>query len=341
MKNTGFNCLPTIIGSVPHSDASAACALVTRYLKEIPAWPQLPRRSYKEGMCAQFGPGLPGIVISQEKTYVERAPGWDKLLEEFYAAYIENDIDKFPVTEEYAAGLHACLNMSGLSPVAVKGQVTGPISFGLTATLDDKQPILYDEVLSDAAARLLRLKAAWQERELSKLCKNTIIFVDEPAMSSYGSAFFSLPQPRVEALLEEVLGGINGIKGVHCCGNTDWSLILNTSTDIVSFDAYSYAESLSLYPAEVKQLLGRGGAIAWGIVPNVEDSMCRETVASLKDRLEAAMAPFTRKGITMQQLVEHSLLTPSCGLVYLSEDGCAQALEMLVELSQAMRKRYI
>jgi methionine synthase II (cobalamin-independent) len=291
-------------------------------------------------MCAQFAPGLPGIVISREKVYVERAPGWDRLLEEFYAAYLDNDIDRFPVTAEYAAGLHVCLARRDLSPLAVKGQVTGPISFGLTATTGDKQPILYDEVLSDAAARLLRLKAAWQERELSQICKNTIIFVDEPAMSSYGSAFFSLPQPRVVALLEEVLGGIDGIKGVHCCGNTDWSLILNTSTDIVSFDTYSYAESLSLYPAEVKQLLDRGGAIAWGIVPNVEDSMCHETVASLRDRLEEAMAPFTRKGIAVQQLVEHSLLTPSCGLVYLSQDGCERALEMLVELSQAMRKKY-
>lgn len=340
MKDAGFNCLPTIIGSMPHTDPVKACSLVARYLRDIPAWPQLPRRSFREGMCPQFSQGFPGIVVEERSIYVDRSQDWDGPLEALYTAYLDNNVDKYPVGAEYAAGLHTFLEMKGLSPKAVKGQITGPVSFGLTLTDDSRRAILYDEMLSDAAAKLLRLKAGWQEKVLSRISRNTIIFVDEPAMSSYGSAFFSLPRERVIALLEEVLGGISGIKGIHCCGNTDWSLILGTSTDIVSFDAYSYAESLSLYPTDVKKLLGRGGAIAWGIVPNTEDSMTKETVSSLKDRLEEAMAPFTRKGIAFEKLFEQSLITPSCSLAPLTEEASEQALETLVGLSQEMRKRY-
>jgi len=40
----------------------------------------------------------------------------------------------------------------------------------------------------------------------------------------------------------------------------------------------------------------------------------KESVASLKDRLESAMAPFTRKGIPFKTLVEQGLLLPACGL---------------------------
>jgi len=160
-------------------------------------------------------------------------------------------------------------------------------------------------------------------------------------MASFGSAFFSVSREKVISLLEEVFGGISQLKGVHCCGNTDWSVLLGTSADILSFDAYNYAQSLSLYPAEIKEFLERKGAIAWGIVPNEAEALTKETVASLKDRLEEAMAPFTRKGIQFKQLIKQGLLTPSCGLGSIAtEEAAAQALELLAELSVKIRKRY-
>jgi methionine synthase II (cobalamin-independent) len=335
-----FGCRPTAIGSMPHTDPKAACSLVLKYLKEIPCWPQLPKRAFVENMYAQFSEGFPGITVTGDKIYVDRAKDLDKSLEKLYAAYLENNIDKYPVSADYAAGLHAFLAVQNLSPLAVKGQVTGPISWGLTITDNDQRSIIYDEVLADAAAKLLRLKAAWQEKELGKISKNTIIFVDEPYMSAFGSAFVSLSKEKVVSLLEEVFAGIKGLKGVHCCGNTDWSVLLGTSVNIISFDAYNYAQSLSLYPAEIKNFLDRDGAIAWGIVPNDEPSLVKETVASLKDRLEETMAPFTRKGVPFRQLILQGLLTPSCTLTPLSEEASAQALELLAELSANIRKRY-
>jgi methionine synthase II (cobalamin-independent) len=340
MSNLEFGCLPTAIGSVPHTDPARACAEMLHYLKEIPVWPQLSRRAFRENMYVQFSEGFPGVVVTADKIYVDHSQDLDKPLEALYTAYLENDFNKYPVGAEYAAGLHHFLNLKGVQPLAVKGQVTGPISWGLTVTDKNQRSIIYDDTLADAAAKLLRLKAAWQENELRRISKNTIIFVDEPYMVSFGSAFFALSREKVVSLLEEVVGGISGIKGVHCCGNTDWSVLLDTSADIISFDAYNYAQSLSLYPAQVKSFLGKGKAIAWGIVPNEEEAIAKETVPSLRDRLEEAMAPFTRNGIRFQQLVTQGLLTPSCGLDSLSEEAAARALELLAELSAEVRKRY-
>jgi methionine synthase II (cobalamin-independent) len=92
---------------------------------------------------------------------------------------------------------------------------------------------------------------------------------------------------------------------------------------------------------EIKSFLDRKGAIAWGIVPNDEQSLAKETTASLKDRLEEAMAPFTRKGAQFRQLLQQGLLTPSCGLASLTTEAAAQALELLAELSAMIRQRYI
>ena len=47
MSKTEFNLMPTIIGSMPHRDPVAACKLISRFLTELPAWPQLPMRDYR------------------------------------------------------------------------------------------------------------------------------------------------------------------------------------------------------------------------------------------------------------------------------------------------------
>jgi len=342
MPDIEFGCLPTIIGSMPHTDPAEACLLITRYLKDIPAWPQLPRRSFRENMCAQFSEGFPGVVLKEDSIYIDRTQDLTKPLEQLYTAYLESNIDEYPIGPEYAAGLHEFLSLTNLTPLVVKGQMTGPITWGLTVTDDSKRAIIYDDTLADAAVKLLRLKASWQERELRKISPNTIIFVDEPYMAAFGSVSVLLSKERVIELLDEVFGGICGLKGTHCCGNTDWSVLLNTSADIISFDAYNYAQSLSLYPAEVKKFLDRKGAIAWGIVPSDEASLTKESVASLKDRLEEAMAPFTRRGVPFKQLIEQGLLTPSCGLASLVTKGAAAvALELLAELSLKIRKHYV
>jgi hypothetical protein len=345
MSNTDFYCSPTIIGSMPHTDPYKACDEIVRHLKDIPAWPQLPARSFLENMYVQYSEGFPGVVVLPEegRIYVDSSKDLQKPLEELYAAYLADDIDRFPMSRDYAAGFYAFLEQTGMSPKAVKGHVTGPLSWGLTVTDHNKRSVLYDDVLGDAIPKLLKLKAAWQEKELRKLCKDTIIFVDEPYMAAYGSSIssgpFSSPE-KVAGLIDEVFDGISGLKGIHCCGNTDWSVILKTKLDILNFDTYNYAESLTLYPKEVKQFIDNGGAIAWGIVPNAPAALEKEVINSLKDRLEEAIAPFTRNGLKFRDIIARSMLTPSCTLTTIKEEAVGNTLELLTGLSAEMRRKY-
>ena len=335
-----FNCLPTAIGSMPHTDPKEACSLVAKYLLALPAWPQLPKRSHLENMYVQFSEGFPGVVLEGDKIYVDRSAEFDSQLEQLYTAYSKNSPDGYAISAEYAAGLHAFLALKQQSPNMVKGQITGPISWGLCVTDREHRGVLYDELLAEALSRFLRLKAMWQERFLKTISRDTIIFVDEPYLTSLGTAFVAIPSEQVTALLEEVFGGIGGLKGVHCCGTTDWSILLKSSTDVLSFDAYNYADSLSCYPAEVKTFLERGGTIAWGIVPNDEEALAKESLSSLYDRFGEALAPFARDGISFKQLVAQSLLTPSCGLASLSPEAAIQALELLAGLSAKVKRKY-
>ncbi len=344
MSNVEFGCRATIIGSLPYKDPKEALRVIARFLKDIPAWPQLPNRTFLENMYVQYSEGFPGEVVEENRMYIDRSKDSSAALEALYNAYLENDVEKYPISPSRAAGLHEFLSYTDFSPhlVGVKGHVTGPISWGLTVTDENRRSILYDDTLADAAAKLLRLKASWQEKQLRKISSKTIIFVDEPYMASFGSAFVSISPEKVIELLNEVFGGISGISGVHCCGNTDWPVLLRSNARILSFDAYNYAESLALYKNEVKEfLLKKKGAIAWGIVPNESKTIAAESVASLKDRLEAAVAPFARDGIPLRQILEQSLVTPSCGLASLTGEEVEAVLQLLTELSAAVRKRYL
>jgi methionine synthase II (cobalamin-independent) len=293
-------------------------------------------------MYVQFSERFPGITLEDGRIFVDRSKDLDAELERLYLAYLEDDLEYGYTSATYAACLDVLRQGHVLfpqPPVALKGQVTGPVSWGLTIVDQNKRPILYDEVLADAVGKHLRLKAAWQERELGKLAPRTITFIDEPYLASFGSAFVSLGRDQVIGLLEEVFAGLHGIKGVHCCGNTDWGLLLNTSVDILSLDAYDYAETLALYPEDVSRFLKRGGVIAWGIVP-ADVAAKGETAESLVARLDEAIGRLAAKGVPRDTILQASMVTPSCGLGSLPPDLAERIFELTSGVSAAMRRRY-
>lgn len=337
--------LPMHIGSMPHDDPRHACDLTFEHFSQIPTWPQLPRFSPLENMYVQFSERFPGIVVEPEgnRIYVDQTADLDPALEQLYMAYLENDLTFGALSPEYAAGFFAFVEQSPAHSdafIAVKGQVTGPVSWGLRVTDQNRRPLLYKEILADAIAKFLRLKAAWQEQELQKVFEKTIVFVDEPYLANFGSALIPIQRNHVVDLIGEVLAGIKGLKGAHCCGNTDWSILLETDIDVVSFDAYGYGHTLALYPDAVRAFLDRGGVVAWGIVPH-NDHIFYETAESLLGHLERAWSHLEKKGIRREEIVAASLITPSCGTGTLSPEVAEQVFQLTARLSELAREKYL
>jgi hypothetical protein len=164
----------------------------------------------------------------------------------------------------------------------------------------------------------------------------TIIFFDEPSLSSFGSAFSSLGRDEVVLALNECADSIKGLAGVHCCGNTDWGLILSTDMDILSFDAYGYLETVSLYPKPLKTFLERGGILAWGIVPTSE-TILKEDAQSLFKRFRAGLATLSKKGID-PELLQRSMITPSCGTASLSIPLAERVCQLTAEVSKRLQE---
>lgn len=329
------------LGGLPYVSAETAWDSILRHTSAIPAWPQLPNRSPYEGMYAQFAERFPGIDLSDGSLRVVPGPDLERDLEQLYLAYLENDLQHGAISPEYAAGLALLQQGKVTLPeqiIALKGQVTGPISWGLSVVDAHQQPILNDRVLGDAVSKHIRLKAMWQEQQLRRKHPQTIIFVDEPYLASLGSAFVRLGPDQASSMLEEVLWGIRGWKGIHCCGDTDWSLVLHSSVDIVSFDAYDYTPRLAAHGREVAAFLERGGVLAWGIVP-AGVAARTETVETLVQRLDEGIAMLVRKGVPRQAIERSGLVSPSCSLGRLEPELAERVLQLTTGVSQAMRRR--
>lgn len=335
--------LPTGIGSLPHTSPKEAYDLILNNLPEIPFWPQLPNLSFKENMYAQFSYLLPNAVIDEvnKRVYIDTSKE-TSAAEDFLSQILAENVDFFAYQEEYFHGLFGMLGMEDkLKDIKVfKGQITGPISLGFQVTDENRKPIYYNDIYRDMMIKNLRMMARWQERALKKLCDRTMIFLDEPFLSMIGSAFISIDRHKAIEHMNEVLSGIDGIKAIHCCANTDWSLVLETDIQVLNFDAYGYADHLFLYSDKMIEFLEKGGTIAWGIVPTNEEDMDKETVDSLTERLENNMKTLAGKGISMDDILRSSIITPSCGLGPTTVRGAEKALPLLKEVSSKMREKH-
>ncbi|WP_300673872.1 hypothetical protein [Desulfoluna sp.] len=343
---------PLLIGSLPLSDHAQATQLVFAHTPEIPLWVQLPSNP-KEGMIDQFLPGFPGLVEEEEKSWIDSTTETfaDEMLA-FYEAYLlvseaGGDIEgsPFAISAERAKGFSTLTEMAQtLSPfpLALKGQITGPVTFGTAVKDQEDRAIFYDDQLRDIMVKHLTMNAAWQARMLGKSGALPIVFFDEPALAGFGtSAYVTITEEDVVSALNEMAEAVHkegGLAGVHVCANTQWTLLFDAAIDIISFDAYSYFDRFVLFAENLKGYLKRGGILAWGIVPTDNAEVIqKETVESLFTLWETQMASLEALGFDRKSLVDATLITPSCGTGSLTLELAQKVLALTKGLSEKVR----
>ena len=352
-----FSCLPVLIGSLPIKNHLEALQMIMAHTPQIPLWPQLPKLP-KEGMVQQFMDGFPGLTEQGNAISVNTST--DDFVHEMAAFYqdflgaqdlsVLPDNSRFSLDIERAKGffiLHEHLNNNNTPLVSVKGQITGPMTTGISIKDQDGNSIFYDDNLRDMLTKLLALKARWQIERLKPLCDQTppILFIDEPGMVSFGStALAGVTREMVCSAVNEVIDEVRtagGLAGIHICANGDWEPVLQSNTDIISFDAYSYFDNFILYRKQLVKFIERGGILAWGIIPTANpDIIKNESVENLFSIWESQLARLTKMGIPKNRLLKQTIIAPSCGTGSLTIKQATKVLSMTASLSSAIRKHY-
>jgi methionine synthase II (cobalamin-independent) len=339
-------CVATGIGSFPHKDVDRTCELILETIPEIPIWPQLPKANFREQMEAQYSEAFPNVVIndSKEKMYFNTGEESTAELEAFYERYMEENLDHFKISPEFSRGIYALeKKLKENKPSSVqflKSQVTGPVTFGLATVDENKKALYYNEVYRDIVTKGITMKARWLLKKFSAFGFSQICFVDEPILSGFGSStYVSVQKQDVVHDLKEVVDAVhadNALAGTHCCGNTEWPILIDAGVDIISFDAYEFGETIAYYADRTKEFLENGGVLAWGIVPTSE-KIVEETAESLIARLRERIEYLANKGIDENLIWEKCLLTPSCGTGSLPVELSEKVFQTLAEVSRMLR----
>ena len=257
---------------------------------------------------------------------------------------VEENLDYFRISPVYSRGLYYMeekLSSMDLSAVQfIKCHVTGPLTFGLSKTDENKRSIYYNEIFRDVVVKGIAMKARWLLQRFNPLGCRQICFVDEPIFSAFGSStYVSLQRSDVVGCLGEVVEAIHkegALAGTHCCGNTEWTILIDAGVDIMSFDAFGYGETIAYYADRIKDFLENGGILACGIVPTSE--MIREqTPDSLAGKLDAFVKNLASKGIDENLVLQQCMLTPSCGTGSLTVALADEIFHKLSDLSRLIR----
>jgi hypothetical protein len=350
--STSFNAplAATAVGSFPHQDAEIACRLVLENFPEIPVWAQLPKISLYEQMEIQYSEAFPCVVIDKHKQrmYFDTSGDTTSALEKFYENYLAENFDYFAISETYSKGIYAmerCLNLVKPSQVKYfKTQVTGPVSFALTVVDENKRAIYYNDMFRDVIVKGITMKARWQLRRFKPWCESQICFIDEPILSAFGSStYISVHRDDVIAMIQEVVEAIHlegGLAGIHCCGNTEWTIPIDAGVDIINFDAYTYGESILLYPEPMKTFIDNGGVLAWGIVPTSVD-IEKETTDSLTERFLRYVDKLVSIGINRTAVMQNSMITASCGTGSVPIERAERIVRETKKVSEILKERFV
>jgi hypothetical protein len=334
------NLLTTGMGILPHRELEPAVALAMGV--DIPFWPQLPKMGYFEDMYVQASENFPGVIVDAENRRI------DFSTERFFSGMEdallnwEND-DFFRMSPRYSAAYHRFLSGDLLRYPAIRGQLEGPVSFGLNVLDEAKKPVILSGEVRSFLFDFMARKANCQLSELKEKNPRAFLFIDEPGLQYIFSGLSGYTDDMARRDLEGFFAQVAHPRGIHLCGNPDWDFLLNLDIDILSFNAYNCGELFVKYRDGIKRFLEKGGMFGWGLVPANAEEYLKESADGLIHRIETLWRELAKASFDLDRLLSQSILLPAtCALMNPDGDKTVEAAYgCLQKLARRLRTTYL
>ncbi|MGD0916337.1 MAG: hypothetical protein ABSB22_07760 [Thermodesulfobacteriota bacterium] len=345
-------CGTTAMGIMPHSDVEQALELALGL--DIPFWPQLPNVSLYEDMYVQTSEHFPGIAIDFEKgKLVFTTARFQEELEDYFIK-MEHP-ETYALTTEYSKVFKRFLSKDLQGYKAIRGQITGPVSFGFKVLDENFKPIIYNEEAKTILFDFIQKKVNIQYQELKAKNQNAFVWVDEPGL---GYVFSGLSGYNDQQAKEDYLNfvqGLEGPKGLHLCADVNLPYLLELGIEILSFDAFQIGFMPKEYARSVAEFIKKGGVISWGIVPTESSVLSVHTPGKLASILSDYWQGISdNTGLVLRQIAEQALIAPArcclkdisaetsekCEVSHVEERIVEKAFSCLLEVSQILKGRY-
>lgn len=333
------NLLTTAMAVMPHKDPLRALEVALSL--DIPFWPQLPNLNYYEDMYVQASEHFPGIVLDMENRHLSFS--MDKFIEEYEQTLIHyEEPEYFDISDEYSSVYNRFMALDLKDRPAIRGQLEGPISFGLNVLDQDDRPILFDDNIRPVMLEIMAKRVNVQLSRLKEMNEKAFMFIDEPGLQFLFSGMSGYDNVSARKDLENFFSMIERPRGIHLCGNPDWDFLLNLDLDILSLDVFTNGEIFTSYAPAIKDFLSRGGVIAWGVVPTSSEPFSENSLETLTQIFLDLFERLEKKGLEKEYLLSRSLLSPAtCCLINQDGDETVEAAFALTAgLSHRLKEIY-
>ena len=303
------------VGSVGEKDPESAAEYIRKL--PLPYWYQITSFP-EEDMIRQFGYLIDGFEKDGDFML-------DIDLHEYQR--ITNSHQSLLPDMDHAHGLYV-LN-DGTRFDFFKTQQTAPITMGYsTRSSDGKQHLT--KSMFYFFTKLMRSIAIGQNDFLREFCNEIILCQDDPALGlvKEKKSRNELPDLELQDIMRmtEAIYPAGIIPAYHYCD--DWTKLVDdghhvlweSAPKIAHIDLVSYPPHIDSEQAEkLNRFLESGGGLAMGILPNIDDGYSDSIVNTLKKSLITNLDLFSKSGVSLDLISNHSMISTQCGLSRASE----------------------
>jgi hypothetical protein len=303
----------TGIGSLPHTQMELALQMALAV--DVPYLPQLPAQNPAEPMVPAALEGLPGLEAGEDGACSVDLGAW-----EAGRAELDARIDVAVRSSDASAFLPGVAAARALRPFLweirerklafAKAQLAGPATVRWSSRLSNGEPLSSHPGLDSQVLRLLLVRSLALVQAMRAAGTTPLFYLDEPGLYALDTT-----DPAHLAVLTELRLVVTALRrqgalvGVHCCGNTRWSALLELGVDLLSFDVRLSLDAVLDEPGAVRRFLDQGGAFSLGLVPTDlgQEADARELARAVETSFAAALPD-------RPDALRHFVTTPACGL---------------------------
>ena len=315
------------IGSLPFTDPQAAVDFVAQQSPQVPFWPQLPQRTPAEMMIPQFLKPICHLLQPRGDQYGYTVK--PSQVKNLIACLRDVPVDLDP---ESATGFFAFIEAAQTGrfaeALAVKGQITGPITLAFQLFSDNHPLVQSTEFIRTLTAYVIR-QGQWQIQHLSQAHKPILLFVDEPCLALLDQLGDPVIQETLLAALSDVLRALRefgAVVGLHCCSSASVEWMTTAQPDLLSFDAYEHLEGFCAHPA-MARFVARGGVVVCGLIPTLND-LAAVNIHDLFLRWVLAV----KRCAEPEKMIQQTLISATCGLGLVSQEAAGMSFKMAQQL---------
>ena len=270
-----LKCLP--YGALPYNNIDLTSTMMVKLFSNIPYLPLLPQINPCDNLYAITLCGIPGIKIKGKtcilKSNTEKFRNDCITLDEVYNNPSAKNLEHYKFEPVFWDKYIQIIGK--IKPKKTIINLLGPLSISQLLMKEDDEQFLADKLLRKLIIQAVCVKAMYAISKIREISPDTtpIIMLEEPLLYKLGDI-----KRECEAVTSDTIVNLymkvfqkikeyNGIVGVQSFSKCDWQVPIEAGADIISFDAYTNPNNLSIIPDKINNFLENGGKINWGIIP--------------------------------------------------------------------------